>query len=225
MKKQLGFTVIGVLVLLLGALGSWETYYVSDRPQVGLLWNHREVYLSASVFRRGYRITYLGYLLGYAMEYFNDVPASNDKSSYAVMVRITSTSVQRYVADKMSIDLCVPLDDTVYASDGGLFWRWAGDHFEKASQEEQENLQGANKEDFTDLHEWSRRRSLTGRSPYSDIKIQIDGGPITISTTASDREVSVDISTPSSPPQRVFDLDQRLNRVSKAEYEKIFTKR
>ena len=224
MRKNLIFPVLGLLFVLVGALGSWETYHVWDLASADLLWHSGEAYLFVGVSRSGYRFTYLEYLIEFAKEYFYMVPPRDNRTFYTTVFRITSSNVQRYTVDGMAFDLYVPLDDGIYSRRDGAFWKWMGNRFDKASVGDQRRLQGVNDRDFTDIQGWSKRKSLTEMRPYSDVTIQFDGQPVTISTTAGSREVSIDISRSGQSTERVFDLDQRLNRVSKSEYEKIFGK-
>jgi hypothetical protein len=225
MKSKIGVLCLVFFVVLLGLLSSWPTYRVSDRTGVGLMWNHQEAYLSGGVHRRGYRMTYLEYLLGYVEAYFYAGPSANDDALYTVLVHVTPSTVQTFVVENKGFDFYASLDGAIYASGAdGLFWKWSGDHFEKATKNEQETLQSTSKQDFKDVHGWSRRTSLT-ETPWQDVKIEIDGQSVTFMVTSGEQEVSVEISKSNGKRERVFYLDQRFRELSKLEYETVFAQK
>ena len=164
-------------------------------------------------------MTYLEHLLDYVKAYFYVAPSSDDIASYTTVVRLTSTEVQTHVAFGKLFDFFAPLNDAVYASENGVFWRWSGDRFEEASSEEQDMLQRLEKHDFTDTNGWSIRRSLAQGRAFQSTEIEVEGEPLTGS------EASVDISKPAGQVERVFSLDQRLNRIASDKYQQIFERR
>jgi hypothetical protein len=112
--------------------------------------------------------------------------------------------------------------------DDGLCW-WAGDHFEKATEEEKRRLNGISRLTSTDFENneqgWSRRGfgAGPGSPPFTinvDSKFQISATNVGRGTDAG--SVSIDLLRPGKAPERIGTFEARRRWVSKGEYRHAF---
>jgi hypothetical protein len=183
-------------------------------------------------------------------------PPVNQRAHLLVM-RVTSSGVERHtvkLADRLDGGpgsdpyRFTPMEERVYAScpwmigtflqDGHLVGKevgdglctWAGDHFEKASEDERRRLKGISRLTDADFERnengWSRR-SFGARSGSFAISA---GGKfrLLVTSVAKGTEksaVTVDFLRPGEMPQRLGTYEAQEGRVSKVEYERTFTER
>lgn len=106
--------------------------------------------------------------------------------------------------------------------------RWTGDHFEKATDDERRRLDGISRltdADFErDENGWSRR-SFEARS--SSFTIRVDGKfQLLVTNVAKGAEksaVTIDVLRSGQAPQRLGTYEAHEGKVSKADYQRIFT--
>ncbi len=157
---------------------------------------------------------------------------ADDNLSSLMVVRITPTTVERHVVDPgTGRDLYTPFEDRIYANcpDIGGLCRWAGDHFERATGEEQRKLDGINRliqREIDNEKGWSKHG--LGPAPV-DYKFTIkadDKFELSVSNVVAKKygygAVSVDLLRPGQAPERIWYLGGDPRRVSKAEYERVF---
>jgi hypothetical protein len=179
-----------------------------------------------------------------------------NQSAYLLVMRVTSSGVERHtvkLADRLDGGpgsdpyLFTPMEEHVYAScpwmigtflqDGhpvgkdvgdGLC-KWAGDHFEKATEGERRRLNGISRLTDADLggeNGWSRR-SFGARS--RSFTISVEGKfQLFVTNIAKGTEksaVTLDFLRPGEAPQRLGTYEAHEGRISKTEYERTFTER
>src|SRR6266403_240922 len=215
------------LALLLILSSFFNIYYLSSSGDGDLLWSANEAYLFIYGERRGYHVSYLGYVGELVKEYFGVIDSPNDVKPFTAITKITSSSIERYETVG-TFDFYTPLGQNIYAlHDQAPLWKWVGTHFEQASAQDQQALGNAArlpKRDFTDVSGWSARYSITAKIK-EQFTIQLDSRPITVAVTTlnlADGQVSVEVFRPDHPPEAVFHRNGRPRRVSRAEYERVF---
>jgi len=214
---------------------SLRIYFIREDSGGYVLWNAGEAYLFISVARRGLHVSYPEYAWVVLEQILHGGRDADDNLSSLMVIRITPTTVERHVVDPgTGRDLYTPFEDRIYANcpDIGGLCRWAGDHFERATEEEQRKLDGINRliqRDIDDENGWSKHG--LGPAPV-DYKFTIkadDKFELSVSNVVAKKygygSVSVDLLRPAQVPERIWYLDGNPRRVSKAEYDREFGRR
>ncbi len=180
----------------------------------------------------------------------------NNQRADLVVIRVNSSGAERHV---LKLDRTgeggpggdpskyTPIEGRIYAfypklighfmQDGhevgkdmndGLGW-WAGDHFEKATDDERQRLDGINRlttADFdNDANGWSRRAFVAGPI-YREFTVDVGGQfRVLVENVAKgtgNGTVSIDLLRPGKAPERIGDFDTRAGRISKSEYVHAF---
>jgi len=177
--------------------------------------------------RRGYHVSYLGYLGELLKQHFGVIDSPDDENPFTSVIRITPAGTERYEV-KGEYHYFTPFDHVLYTGHNDqTLWKWAGTHFEKASIEEQTRLngiQGLSKKEFTDVNGWSGRYSVTSKIK-EQFPLPVSGALITLEVTTlnlTDGEVSVDLRRPGTAPETIFRRSGRPHRVSASEYARVF---
>ena len=221
-----GGVALGAAVAVI-LLTFFQIHYIGGSGDGDLLWNTKEAYLFVRGERRGYHVSYLGYLGELVIEYFGVIDPPDDENPFTLVIRITPAGTERYEV-KGEYHYFTPLDDILYAGHNDQYlWKWIGTHFEKASIEEQRRLNGIqrlSKKEFTDVNGWSGRYSVTSKIK-EQFPLLLSRAPMTVEVTTlnlADGEVSVDLLRPDHPPETIFRRNGRPHRVSRSEYEHTF---
>ena len=230
--------VIGVIVLGLMAVLSLKVYYLRDDSGGQLLWNPNEAYLFVHVARRGLRLGLLEYPYVAFKEWVHEPAVPTDQRVFFTVIRVTESGIEHHVA-KVADDTAdiphffTPVGQTIYAYNQGTVCKWVGDHFESATQEEQQKFDGINHlaaDVDANINGWSKRGvgAVAGDSQYSieigkQLKIVVKLGNVYRSVTDS---AAVDLERAGQPAQRLWHVDGRPRRVSRREYEQaLFVER
>jgi hypothetical protein len=180
-------------------------------------------------------------------------PPANQRA-YLLVMRAMSSGVERHtvkLADRLDggpgsdPDRFTPIGNDVYAScpwmigtflqDGHLvgkalgdsLCRWAGDHFEKATEDERQRLNGVSRltdADFTRGQNGWSRRSFGARSGTFTITVE-DKFQLLVTNVANGRgmsAVTVDFLRSGHTAQRLGTFEAHEGGVSKGEYERTF---
>lgn len=215
------------LLLLVIVLSFLHVYYIGGSGDGDLLWNGNEAYLFVHGERRGYHVSYLGYLPELVKGYFGVIGSPDDESQFTLVIRMTPSKTER-CEEKGEFHYFTPINNNIYAghNDENL-WKWTGSHFEKASIEEQRKLSGIQRlsnKDFNDANGWSGRYSITSKIK-EQFPITLGGSQLTLEVTTlnlSEGDVSVDVMRPNRPPETIFNRNGQPRRVRKSEYERAF---
>jgi hypothetical protein len=240
-KPRIAIAVLIIAILIAASLN----VYAIDEGFGGLaIWNQSEAYLFFQVGSRGYRASYLGYLWILFEEHviggFAGAVIPGDGRSLLVVIHVTSFGVERhsvkvadFITDNSSpiFEKYTPLESQVYALGPGLrLWRCAGDHFENATQEEQERLDGIHRltaEDFyNDANGWSRRGF--GVDPAegnfavdigNEFRVLVNHERIKDTKNGT---LAINLQRPGKVPERIAVFEKRQGNVSRAEYQHAF---
>jgi hypothetical protein len=83
--------------------------------------------------RRGYHVSYLGYLGELLKQHFGVIDSPDDENPFTIVIRITPAGTERYEV-KGEYHYFTPFDHVLYAGHNDqTLWKWAGTHFERAS--------------------------------------------------------------------------------------------
>jgi hypothetical protein len=201
-----------------------QLYYVGSSGDSDLLWNPSRAYLLVHGERRGYRISYLGYIADLVKRYFGVVDQPHQRRPYTLVVMIDSSGVHRYEEGQI-FECFTPLNQDIYARHDTTLWRWTGTKFVQAGEQEQRQVDTSHfRDDFTDLNGWSARR-LINASVKRDFDLELGGAPAEIKIrmlNLYDGEVVVDLSQSNRAPETIFHNSGRPRRVNKSEYELLF---
>lgn len=117
-----------------------------------------------------------------------------------------------------------------YPALGGLC-RWAGDHFEPATPEEQQRLDGINHLTNKDIDQggdgWSKHSfGVQPGNLDSSLTIEV-GNDFRLSLNdqvakTGDRSFSIDLLRPGRAAERIWNRDLHWGGVSKTEYQRVF---
>jgi hypothetical protein len=228
---------IVVLAVTVSALAWLRVYYVRDGAVGVLLWNSNEAYLFVNTFQSGYNFSYLGYLGEIVREIFPFGASSPQKEHFCMIVlHITPETTERHVVDNFHAGSPpFVVGQNIYA--GNLSaetgpTKWSGSHFEPMTSEEYKAVQDAQhgggipiSPSYDNIGGWSRRM-VDVVSPENDAKITIEIAGKQLSllahSGARDHEAYIDVTRPEQPPDRIWHLNERSQRISKATYNQIF---
>jgi len=237
MRNKTKVMVAIVICAAAVAAVSLRIYFIREDSGGYVLWNADGAYLFISVARRGLHVSYPEYAWVVLEQFLHGGRDSDDNLSSFTVIRVTPSTVERHVVDLKGIapgsgpDLYTPFEGRIYANcpDIGGLCRWAGDHFERATEEEQRKLDGINRliqKDIDNENGWSKHG--LGPAPV-DYKFTIqadDKFELSVSNVVAKKygygAVSVDLLRPGQAPERIWYLDGNPRRVSKAEYDRVF---
>jgi hypothetical protein len=248
MPRRIVVVLAAILVVLILLSASLKVYYVRSTTAGTLLWNKDEAYIFQGVAQQGYRLSYFGLLIELVKEF---VPfggsAPDDRHCSVLVLRVTSDAIERYIADNLCAPgECNPLGQSIYTVDNsnpGVLLKWSGTQFEPATSEEGKAFRSAYLggkiplgPTYDNVSGWSKRAvggQVLNDSPkhYSEIpakaSLSLDGHPLTFVMNSGfiNHQPYIDLYRGDGPPDRIWSLDGRSHRVTKAEYQKIFGSR
>ena len=231
-------TLFLIAIVALGTIASSEVYFLREGSGGTLFWRTDEAYLFMDGTRRGYRFGYLEYPWIALGEYLNAPPFPNDLRIADIVIRVTPSVVERHVVDfgqqhGRSPRSITPFDDGFYAQcPGVVLCKWTGTSFEPATQEEQRTHDGTKRLFDGDtsngtINGWSVHH--VGVSPGDHFEVQV-GNNFAVAAknhTINVREyswVSVDLLRSGQPPERLYNVKGTGRRITKTEYESLFSK-
>jgi hypothetical protein len=215
---------VGAFVILLGYL---QAYYVASSGDADLFWKSDTAYLVVSGERRGYHVSYLGYLAGVTKAFLAIQQAPDDVHPFTDISRITPSGIQRFEENRI-LSFFTPLGQDLYAwdSDAHLL-KWSVSRFEPATAEERRKFPqypSLPPKAINDVDGWSVRYSITN-GPSDPIHFNLDRAPVTILvrwTSIIDGQVSITVSIHDRSSEEVFRRTGKPQRVSGREYELAF---
>jgi hypothetical protein len=240
-KKRIAIAALIIAILIAASL----TVYGINEGFGGLaIWNQSEAYLFFQVGSRGNRASYLGYLWILFKEHviggFAGAVIPDDSRAFLVVIHVTASGVERhsvkvadFITDNSSpvFEKYTPFGGRVYVLGPELLlWRWAGDHFEKATQEEQERLDGIHRltigDFYNDSNGWSRR-GFGVDSAERDFTVDVgDQFRLLVNhqriKDTKNGTLAIDLQRPGKAPERIAVFENRQGNVSKAEYQHAF---
>jgi len=232
-KLAIGTLAVGMVLVLSASLNA---HFIRIEGGGEVLWNDKEAYLFIASNIVGHHVKWIQYPVLIARESLGSTELPDDSSGSMYVIRVTSSGLERHVFELTDRrpgsgpSMYTPMEGRIwlnYPTLGGLCW-WAGDHFERATQEELRRLDGINHLNnrfYRDENGWSKDMVTDGHD--STIKVGdkfelLAGGP-----RAPDGQgaISVDMRSPGHEPTMVFNLDLRVGMISRGEYRRTFPDR
>lgn len=229
-------TIIGIVVIMSVALFVLvypNVYVVKGSAGGSLLWNTHEALLFIGVARSGAHMAYPRYLFEPVLVRLGDVRPPDDSNCIeSFAIRITDDRVQNYQTDVGCASYEV-FDSHIYADQWPRLSKWVGTHFERPTAEEYGAFAtfkfggGVSQHpwEFDSVDGWSMR--VLNQTPPK-YQFALNGQNVSISYSGPSwppRPISVELIRSDQPPQELWSFDGRSNRVSKAEYQRIFVSR
>jgi hypothetical protein len=230
-NRRLAIATYAVGLALILSL-TFNAYLV--RVDIGgwALWNAKEAYFFIGSDTIGSHVKWAGYPLMVLGEMLGRIEPPDDHRLTMYIMRVTSAGLERHVLELTDLrpgsgpGFYTPLEGRIWANwptIGGLCW-WAGDHFEKATPEEQRRLGGLNhlKGPIAYRNEagWSADGISEGYHP--EIKVGDEFELHVLSGSSEYGPISVEMSKPGSEPKTLFTIDSSAGLVSRSEYRRIF---
>ena len=231
---------IGILVAVVLVATIFNIHTISETAGGLAIWNQNEAYIFMQVDRTGDSSSYLLFPWVLFKEYviggFAGAVIPTDTRAFFVVLHVTPARVENHVlklADRANggagsdPERFTPLEGSIYAMCPGLHvCRWADDHFENVTPEEQNKLGGLNGPTRGDFDSgaggWSRRGF--GAIP-ADRTFTINVGNqfslLVNNVGAEDTDgatLSIDLQRPGREPERIAVFQRRQANVSRAEY-------
>jgi hypothetical protein len=236
-KKKNKVIVLGVLAAALAASAFLKVYFLTSYPGAMLFWRGDEAYLFLAAGHIGYRFSYLEYPLERILEFFYVMPSPEHRRGSMIVIHVTPSVVERHIDDD-SDDIATgpnfmtPFEDGFYAMcEGAVLCKWTGNGFEPATEEERRRLDGVNRlvrgsMDNQIVNGWHVRQSF--RSPGDHFEVEVGKNlVISVQNHATDVRaypwVSVDLLRPGKAPENLYNVDGTPRRVSKSEYNSVFS--
>lgn len=241
LRKRLliALIVLGIVLLVLGSL---NVFYVRTEANANLLWDRDTAYLFIGLNDQGRHFSYLRFIFEEIREIFPfGASAASDKQSSLLVICVTPDSIQRYTISHFWPARFAPLSGVLYVGNmlpGGALMKWSGTQLEPTTDIERSQLQLAlqtgrlpSGPSYDNIEGWSKRAvvgDVVGASSSvekdSSVTVELGGVQLTFVMNSGfvDHEAHVDLVRPDHPSQRVWSLNERPRRVSRAEYESIF---
>lgn len=229
-------TLFVIALVALARIVSSKVYFMREGSGGTLFWKADEAYLFMDGTRRGYHFKYIKYPWIALGEYLNAPPFLNDSRVSDIVIRVTSSAVERHQVDfgedtGNAARSITPFDDGFYAQcPGWVLCKWTGKSFEPATQDEQQRHDGTNRLyrgaiNNGSINGWSMQN--IGSSPGDHFEVQVgDKFVIAVKNQATDQSqyhwVSVNLVRPGQVPESLYDVNGTPRTVSKAEYERAF---
>jgi hypothetical protein len=240
--------VMIAIAVLIAIIASCRIYFIRMYAGGLVLWNANEAYFFIQVGHEGLHVSYLRYPLAFVLEYLGAPELSDDNRTSLVVIQVAASGVEHHVlklADRLvggggatDPGKFTALEGRIYATCVPFpnICRWAGDHFEPVTPDEQQRLGGYSRLTVGDIDEdengWARREfgTMSGYGPAPrDSRFTIDVGDklrLSISSLAENGTrhgaVSIDLIRPGHANERIWDLDVLPRRVSRTEYRHAF---
>jgi hypothetical protein len=167
---------IAIAVCAVATAASYKLYFIREDNGGTVLWNAKEAYFFIPFITRGVHVICLRYPWFLAKEYLGAIERADDEREFLHVVRVTFSGAESYALPQADLrpgagpSMFTPHEGSIYATcpsvGGGGLCRWAGNHFEHATQEEDRRLGGigilTNKEIDGGDDGWSKRGFNSG---------------------------------------------------------------
>jgi hypothetical protein len=231
-RKAMKTTIVIVLVVVvLAALTFIPMYHVREDSGGQLLWKGDRAYLFVSVVRRGYRFSYWAYPWTVLSEYLGALPVPVSQRRTLDVLLLTPNTLERHVLEIEGNDphLFTPFEGHIYANCQGTPCKWNETHFEPATEDEGQKLNGISNLsaiDFTNIGGWSKRRIGAVASDFQFSVELSDQFALLVKQGNVYRSVydssSIDMMRRGQPSERLWYVDGNPRQVTKSEYDRTF---
>jgi hypothetical protein len=233
-KGALKFTkstlIIWISMLLVLLSAGLSAYVVRINAAGVALSNGKEAYFFINRETDGYHVKWIGYPLTIVGEILGRIEPPDDVRGTIYVIRITSSTVEQHVLEQTDlrpgsgVSMLTPIGDRIwtnYPGLGGLCW-WAGDHFERATQEELHRLDGINHLDndyYRDRRGWSKASVSPGQTSVITLG---DGTELSAYDAEWHYPFLIERQKRGREPTTVFSLDIDSGFISRSGYKNAF---
>jgi len=237
LKARLNFTrstlVIWIVAISVVLSAGLSAHLIRADAAGDAVWNGKEAYLFIYRERLGWHVKWIGYPLMIAGEFFRYIEPPNDWRGTMYVIRVTSSAVERHVLELTDRrpgsgpNMLTPIGGRIWASFpalGGLCW-WAGDHFERATQEESRRLGGIehfyhlDNRAYRDENGWSK----AGVASELTVVIKLDDGTeVSAYGGQTPGAFSIEMRRQSGESNTIFRLENSSGLVSRSGYQHAF---
>ena len=227
-KSLLAINVFTVAIILSAA---FNAYLIRSDAGGYALWNAKEAYFFIYKDTVGRHVKWIGYPFLVVGEILGNIEPPDDRSGTMFVVRVTAEGVERHLLEMTDRrqgsgpSMYTPMEGRIWLNFptlGGLCW-WAGDHFERANQEELRRLgefKSLNNDFYDDRNGWSKH-GLGGRN--LDVKLG-DGTDLVYGGGGAARDpISIEMRKRGGELRTIFEIVDHVGLVSGSEYRKAFT--
>lgn len=236
-KSTKVLVIIAVIVAASGYalyVDLFHIYTLRDDNGGTIIWDANEAYLFMSVARRGYRLNWPTYAAAILGQFFNAPPAPTDQRIFFIVIHVTPAGVERHVA-KITENAIVPhfftpVGQTIYAFSEGMIYKWAGDRFDKATQEEERKVGGLEhlSSDSDETINGSSKRGIGQVAGDAEFTVNI-GTEATLKVrqgnvykSAADSP-TIQLYRPGKPVQELWHVNGEPRRVSRRKYDQALS--
>lgn len=225
-KRMMWFAVAVVLVAGLVYAYPYRLYYLRDDSSGIMLWKTDQAYFFMKIARRGYHMSYAEYPWALLSERFGALPAPNDQRVFLVVINVSSSGTERHLGwvqnDTPGFPRSfTPVGQSVYTFCDGVLCKWAGDHFENATQKEQQDIGGAERlvsDGDVSVNGWTKRE-VNG-----DFSVTIGGQTVVkLAKTQHRGTPTIELDQPGKPAQELWNDNGDPHRVSWWTYKRSFS--
>jgi hypothetical protein len=200
-----------------------------------LFWKGDEANLFLGASKTDYHFSSIEYPIVILGEYFHVVPPPEDERASVIVMRVTPSTIERYVVDVGEGTLgspayLTPIDDVFYGMcQRGVLCKWTGNRFVSATDEEQRRLDGVNllirgETNNHIVNGWNEH--FAPRLPGDQFEFPIGNVQISVKNRATNvrayPNVSIDLLRPDQAPENIYTVDETPRRVSKSGYQRAF---
>jgi hypothetical protein len=245
-KRRFIWKALAILIAIVVVAGSFDIYGADEGAGGFVIWNQSEAYLFVQIDLRGSHASLLEFPWILLKELLVVGIFPNETRAFLVVIRVTSSRVERHLVNLTDRSdggagsdpsRFTPIGEHIYAdcpSLGGLC-RWAGDHFEHATQEERSDIspdrhssQGRlTTDDFeNDPNGWSRRVFVAGPIDRS-FSVEISNQFRLLLNNVGEKgtkngTLSVSVVRPSETPRRIATFKTYEGLLGRGAYWHIF---
>jgi hypothetical protein len=212
-----------------------KSYYLVVGASATLYWRGDDAYLFLGTSSTGYHFRYIDYPVVALREYLNAPISPADDRVSSTVIHVTPSGVEHYQLDfgreaAAAPDFLTPFDDGFYAMCSLALCKWAGDHFDPATEEERRRHGGTNSLFHGDINNqvvngWSVReiRRLPGDRFDVNIanKYEIHAENHATNVRAYPW-ISVELVRSGISSEVLYNVDGNPRTVSKGEYRRLF---
>jgi hypothetical protein len=234
MLKKLGFAFLVALVIILAILAQTRMYIVGDAADGVLFWNSNEADIFLKIVNRGYRMSYLQYLVKLPKELLGGVPTPDANHFSGAVLRLDPEGVLRYGKEEIEVGSFELVDGKVCSRNlkDGVLWVWSGTQLEPAGIQVERNLEEAQRAfkvsehplgpDFDGMNGWSGRYSIPYRNDGTKFDMEVHGQKLTVIVRKSGNTISINLINSGKREESIWKMNNRTRKVTKTEYEKLF---
>lgn len=226
--RQISICMLLIGMVIIVSMGAQKTYYVRDNANADILWDTDEAYLFIRTSVTGYRLRRIGYPYEMLREHLGIVRNPDNKRHSLLIFKIRPRMVTKYIAEDVAVSGYVPVDNAIYMNTEGVPLKWTGDHLEPANRVDSNRLSEVENEykpGFSNVRGWSEDYGIlnrgTGEQRFSP-KVSSVPVAVTVAVSPGKLDQAIQITLSNGTTDRIWSLDGRPKKITRAEYQDLF---